>query len=93
MTLCWDEAKRQKTLKERGLDFARCEEVLFWPGSTLDYEDDSQNYGEQRWITVGFLETKLVLIVRTEPDDEHTRIISMRYASRSERRRYEKEMG
>jgi uncharacterized DUF497 family protein len=91
MILCWDEAKRQETLKKRGLDFARCEEVL--SGPTLDYEDDSYAYGERRWITVGFLETKLVLIVRTEPGDEHTRIISMRYASLSERRKYEKEMG
>ena len=91
MTLCWDEAKRQKTLKERGLDFARCEEVL--SGPTLDFEDDRYDYGERRWVTVGFLETKLVAIVLAEPDADHTRIISMRYASRGERRKYEKEMG
>jgi hypothetical protein len=91
MTLCWDEEKRQKTLKERGLDFARCEEVF--SGPTLDFEDDRRDYGERRWVTLGFLETKLVVIVRTEPDDDHTRIISMRHAEPAERRRYEKEMG
>ena len=91
MTLCWDEEKRQRTLEERGLDFARCEEVF--AGPTLDFEDTSSSYGERRWITVGFLDAALVVVVRTEPDDDCTRIISMRKATPSERKRYEKEVG
>jgi uncharacterized DUF497 family protein len=90
MKLCWDEEKRAKTLKERGLDFADCEEVF--AGPTIEYPDDRKDYGEQRWITIGFLGTKLVVIVSTQRVD-CTRIISMRRAERSERKLYEKEMG
>jgi uncharacterized protein len=89
MELCWDEEKRQRTLKERGLDFARCVEVF--SGSTLDYQDD--RHDEQRWITWGMLDGKLVAIVRSEPKPGVTRIISMRKATRSERKTYEQEVG
>ena len=91
MKLSWDEDKRRRTLKERGLDFARCSEVF--EGPTLSFEDDRRDYGEQRWVTVGLLDTRLVCIVSTDVSDECTRIISMRDATRRERKLYEKEVG
>jgi uncharacterized protein len=90
MKLCWDEQKCKKTLEERGLDFARCVEVF--ADATVDFEDDRIDYGEERWITVGFLDGKMVVIVRTERE-ECTRIISMREATKAERKKYEKKMG
>lgn len=92
MRLTWDESKRKKTLEERGLDFARCAEVFEGPDPTFDYEDTRRIYDERRWITVGFLDDKLVVIVHTERA-ESTRIISMRLAEKEERRAYEKAMG
>jgi uncharacterized DUF497 family protein len=81
----WDEAKRQETLKERGLDFARCEEVF--SGQTVDFADDRQDYGEFRLVTIGFLEVELVVIVSTQRG-ESTRILSMRRATKQEREIY-----
>ena len=42
------------------------------------------DYGEERWVSVGVLSAKIVVIVHTETEAE-VRIISMREASRNER--------
>ncbi len=52
-------------------------------GSTFTFEDDRENYGEQRWVTLGMLGMRVVVMVHTETEDE-IRIISMREANKSE---------
>jgi uncharacterized DUF497 family protein len=54
MKLSWDEAKRRRTLSERELDFADAAEVLDSPQET--FADLRRDYGEPRFITVGFCE-------------------------------------
>ena len=56
-------------------------------GATLTVEDDRQDYGEVRLITIGFLDDAMVELVWTRRDDAH-RIISMRRANERERRLY-----
>lgn len=65
------------------MDFAEAEMVF--AGPTFTFEDDRDDYGEQRWVTLGMLRTKVVVIVHTETADE-IRIISMREANRNEQR-------
>jgi uncharacterized protein len=81
MRFTWHEAKRQTTLKKRGLDFAQAEQVFIGP--TFTFEDDREDYDEQRWVTLGLLYAKVVVIVHTESEDE-IRIISMREATKHE---------
>lgn len=81
MRFSWHEPKRQATLQKRGLDFAQAEQVF--AGPTFTFEDERHDYGEQRWITVGLLREKIVVIVHTETEDE-IRIISMREANKNE---------
>jgi uncharacterized DUF497 family protein len=38
-------------LKNRELDFAEAERVF--AGPTFSFEDDREDYGEQRWVTLG----------------------------------------
>lgn len=64
---------------------ARADEVL--AGPTLTVEDDRQNYGEDRFITIGFLDDAMVVLVWTPRDGAH-RIISMRRANERERTLY-----
>ena len=64
---------------------ARAEEVL--AGATLTVEDDRQDYGEDRSITIGFLDGTMVVLVWTPRDATH-RIISMRKANERERTLY-----
>ena len=81
----FDEAKRAATIKARGLDMARAGAVL--SGPTLTVEDDRQDYGEVRFITIGFLGGAMVVLVWT-PRDDACRIISLRRANERERRLY-----
>ncbi len=64
---------------------ARAADVL--TGATLTVEDDRRDYGEIRFITIGFLDDAMVVLVWT-PRDNASRIISMRKANERERRLY-----
>jgi len=81
----FDEIKRAATLESRGLDKARAAEVL--AGATLTVEDDRRDYGEDRYITAGFLGSSMVVLVWTPRNDAY-RIISMRKANERERQLY-----
>ena len=85
MRIEFDGAKRAETIKARGLDMARAADVF--AGATLTVEDDRQDYGEVRYITIGFLDGAMVVVVWTRRDDAN-RIISMRRANERERRLY-----
>ena len=85
MPIEFDTVKRAATLEARGLDMARAEEVF--AGATLTVEDDWEDYGEDRFITIGFLDATMVVLVWTPRDGAH-RIISMRKANERERTLY-----
>jgi uncharacterized protein len=87
MPIEFDAAKRDKTLAERGLDFARATEVF--AGIHLTAPDSRQDYTEDRFITLGHLEGRLVVLVWT-PRDEVRRIISMRKANDREKAFYDR---
>jgi uncharacterized DUF497 family protein len=73
----WDEAKREANLRKHGIDFVGIE-ALF-DGHTVTAEDDRLDYGEQRLLTLGLLNNKVVMVVHTERS-EVIRIISIRKA-------------
>ncbi len=64
---------------------ARADEVF--AGVTLTVEDDRQDYGEARFITIGFLDSRMVVLVWTPRDDAY-RIIRMRKANEREQAIY-----
>ena len=90
MNIRFDQAKRDKTLEERGLDFARAEEIF--TGQHLTRIDDRQEYGENRYITAGMLDDRIVIMVWT-PRGETCRIISMRKANEREIKRLQPHLG
>ena len=61
--ITFDPAKRDLTLRHRGLDFARAGEVF--AGQTATIVDDRFDYGETRFITAGYLDGRLVVTVWT----------------------------
>ena len=81
----FDHAKRKATLEARGLDMARADEVF--SGKTLTVEDDRRNYGEERYITIGFPDQRMVVLVWT-PRAGGCRIISMGKANEREQAIY-----
>ena len=56
-------------------------------GDTLTVVDDRRDYGENRFITVGYLDATMVVLVWI-PRSKARRIISMRKANERERRLY-----
>ncbi|GLK67388.1 BrnT family toxin [Hansschlegelia plantiphila] len=86
MTIEFDPIKRELTLRHRQLDFARCEEVF--AARTFTAVDAREDYREVRFITVGRLDGRMVVVVWTQRGDAR-RIISLRKANDRERARYE----
>ena len=85
-----DPDKRDKTLAERGLDFAQAGEVF--AGVNVTAEDTRFDYGEPRFTTVGVLDGRMVILVWT-PRGEVRRIISMRKANEREIARFAQALG
>jgi uncharacterized DUF497 family protein len=81
----FDPDKRAMTLKMRGLDFAHAGAVFAGPHFTL--QDKRKDYHEPRYITVGKLDGRLVVLVWT-PRGAARRIISMRKSNERENVRY-----
>jgi uncharacterized DUF497 family protein len=90
MIIEWDEAKNRSNFAKHGLSFEDAEQVFSRPCVT--FEDDRFDYGEQRFITLGLLAGRLVVIAPA-PRDEGTRIISMRKGNRREQEIYKKRLG
>jgi uncharacterized DUF497 family protein len=85
MQIEFDGMKRDKTLFERGLDFAHAD--LIFAGLHFTSQDLRVNYAEDRFIAVGFLQADLVVMVWT-PRGAARRIISMRKANEREKAFY-----
>jgi uncharacterized DUF497 family protein len=81
MRFLWHDPKRQANLKKHSMDFADAERIF--AGPTFTFEDAREDYGEQRWVTLGLLGAKVVVIVHTETAEE-LRVISMREADKDE---------
>ena len=81
MHLEFDTTKRDQTLAERGLDFARAGEVF--AGQHLSRPDMRQDYAEDRHVTTGWMDRRVVVMVWTSRG-EVRRIISMRKANERE---------
>jgi uncharacterized DUF497 family protein len=77
----WDDAKRRSNIGKHGIDFVGIEGVF--QGETITIVDDRFDYGEQRFITLGLLQGRVVVVAHTETD-EVIRIISVRKATKNE---------
>ncbi|HEY9835116.1 MAG TPA: BrnT family toxin [Stenomitos sp.] len=83
----WDEAKNLENIRKHRIDFADVPDMF--DGSMLVELDERTDYGEDRWIGIGFLRNGVAVVVWTERQDDVIRIISARKANRYERQRFE----
>lgn len=90
MKFIWDRNKNEINIEKHGLDFADAYKVFESP--MMVGLDERKEYGEDRWIGIGLLDnTRVVVIVFTEPEEDTIRVISFRKATTHERKKYEQE--
>jgi uncharacterized DUF497 family protein len=85
----WDEAKAAENYAKHGVPFERAREVFKDPFA-IEYEDDRQDYGEQRYVVIGTVDDRLLFVAYTLRG-ETIRILSARGAEPHERRQYHEE--
>ncbi len=86
MKISYDPAKRDRTLKERELDFD--EAIAVFAGQKYTVMDDRFDYGELRWVTYGLLRERLVAVVWT-PREDIRHIISTRKCNEREKEKFQ----
>ena len=87
MNFEWDEQKNRSNLAKHGFDFGDASRIFNLP--MVVELDDREDYGDDRWIGTGLLNSRVVVVVYTEPDAQTIRIISLRKALSHERKQYE----
>ena len=83
----WDDRKNEINLEKHGFTFTDAYKVFNLP-MVIDL-DERTDYGEDRWIGIGLLDGRVVVVIYTEPNESTTRIISLRKALSYERKYYE----
>jgi uncharacterized DUF497 family protein len=90
----WDPRKAQSNWRKHGVSFEEAATAFLDPDG-LDGEDLDHSESEPRWLRLAKSGSGRVLLIayaiRSDENEETTRIISARRASRKERKRYEAE--
>lgn len=83
----WDPAKAASNLEKHGLSFDAGARV-FLDEARLDWADERFAYGEERRNVTGMVGGARLTVTYTMAAEETARIISVRFASRKERKRH-----
>ena len=81
----WDPEKSRANIRKHGLSFQDAPAVF--AGATITFPDDRFDYGEDRFITLGMLAGRVVVVAHTERG-ERVRVISLRKATKHEQEIY-----
>ena len=90
MAVTFDPGKEAETFAERGLRFADAK--LVFAGNVFTFEDARRDYGERRFLSIGYLADRMVVIGWT-PRSEDRHVFTMRKANDREPRKYRAILG
>jgi uncharacterized DUF497 family protein len=85
MNFEWDETKRHSNLLKHGVDFL--DAVKIFANPVLEWPDDRQDYGEERFMSIGVFEEDYFVIISTWRGEKR-RIISAWKAGNNEQEKY-----
>ena len=82
----WDSAKNRRNRTAHGCAF----DIVsgFDWSEAIEVLDDRFDYGEERWLALGPIGTKLYALIFSPRGDDRVRVISLRAATRNERKAY-----
>ncbi|MDR2188898.1 MAG: BrnT family toxin [Azonexus sp.] len=83
----WDAGKAASNLQKHGVAFEDALLVFYDPGRTERY-DGREDYGEDRWVTIGFVHSRFLAVAYTVRGEEAIRLISARKADSYEQKQY-----
>ncbi len=86
MNFEWNENKNVENIAKHGIDFNDARQIFDAP--MLVDIDKREDYGEERFVGIGFLKNFIVVIVFTEPDRQTIHIVSLRRALKYEREQF-----
>jgi uncharacterized DUF497 family protein len=89
MKLEWDAAKAALNLRKHGVSFEDAE-LVFLDDGRIELFDERQDYGEDRWATIGLAYSAVLYVVYTVRHEDTIRLISARKANADERKQYRK---
>ena len=86
----WDEAKNQANIRKHGVGCETAKRIF--DGPVFSWMDDREEYGEDRYISIGMVDGLAVLVVIHTDRKNRVRLISARPASKKERQRYHEQI-
>jgi uncharacterized DUF497 family protein len=89
MRFVWDKTKARNNLAKHGVSFAEATRV-FEDAFAIEFLDDRQDYGEERFVIFGMVDGEVLYVAYTERD-ETIRMISARRATKDEEENYFKQ--
>lgn len=87
MNFEWDADKASRNQTKHGVNFDLAARVFFDP-QRIEAYDSRDDYGEDRWATIGVVDPAVLYVVYTIRDGETIRLISARKANEQERKQY-----
>jgi len=84
----WDPQKERRNVEKHGVSFREAREIFTSGTDFLEIYDSAHSEQEERFIAIGPIRRGLVLVVYTERSEDTLRIVSARWASKSERALY-----
>jgi len=87
MELEWDADKAARNLKKHGVSFEDAA-LVFYDSGRIEAYDGREDYGEDRWATIGLAYSAVLYVVYTVRHEETIRLISARKANADERKQY-----
>jgi uncharacterized DUF497 family protein len=88
----WDPQKERRNIAEHGVSFREAKALFTSKVDFLEIYDAEHSDVEERFIAIGPIRRGLVLVVFTERSEDTLRIISARWASKTERALYVEHM-
>ena len=87
MELEWDTDKAAQNLKKHGVAFEDAM-LVFYDSGRVETYDGREDYGEDRWATIGLVYSAVLYVVYTIRYEDTIRLISARKANANERKQY-----
>lgn len=83
----WDADKAARNLQKHGVSFEDAT-LVFYNTGRIEAHDGREDYGEDRWATIGLAYSAVLFVVYTVRHEETIRLISARKANANERKQY-----